>query len=604
VGHDHELRLSAGVNFAWQIAADEAIRARHQQIEPTDLLLGVCSVGKLLTPGVGKMLQADEAALALASAEWEELASRFRAAEISAVDMRRKIRAQLPPGNYAGPEREKVSRSEATVRIFEAAEQLASARSSAVIRLLDILSAILASDNVDHILQPAGVSIVRLRSACESVVGREALAVSETALAHGSGEPSLVRLQVTRGEAIVTESLDATVPVFSNSGAEAVAENRAATLSELCWQLASGSVDLMLQDALQRLMAAIPAARRGAILLSGKAGEMLLKAHVPAGAPAVSLTLVERAIATRSGLIWQRREDPTMSQVQSSSEAGIYAPLIWNNDTYGAICVDTSDAIPVFTPADLKLVVSVAHQVALLVANDELTSKLRRNATLLERLLTNFSPKTRSLLLTKAEQGKLRLGGVRSEVTILCSDIRGFTKLAAAMDADEVVDMLNAYLSVLVGCIFQNEGTVDKFIGDAILAVFGSPEPDVQQHANGLAAAMAMQDAIRRLNQERAARGEIVCEIGIGVHCGSVVHGFIGTHDRMEFTVIGDAVNKASRYCAAASAGEVIVSPELHQHVWKIAKAEAITIDTKHEGALPAYRVHRSAAVAGPAAKS
>src|SRR5207247_5442366 len=106
------------------------------------------------------------------------------------------------------------------------------------------------------------------------------------------------------------------------------------------------------------------------------------------------------------------------------------------------------------------------------------------------RLLANFSPKVRALLLEQAKLGKLRPGGVKSEVSLLFCDICGFTRRAAEMDAHDVVDMLNHYFQLIAAAIFQYDGTVDKFVGDAVLAVFGSPEPDPQHHQNALRAAI------------------------------------------------------------------------------------------------------------------
>ena len=162
-------------------------------------------------------------------------------------------------------------------------------------------------------------------------------------------------------------------------------------------------------------------------------------------------------------------------------------------------------------------------------------------------LLRQFSPQVAERLLR--HRGCLRLGGERSEVTVLCSDVRGFTNLTKDMDPDEVVEMLNAYFARLIPIIFAHNGTVDKYVGDAILAVFGSPEPDVQHHEKAVRAAVGMQAAMREVNTERTARGLTICGIGIGVHCGQVLHGFIGALERMEFTVLGDAVNRAARYC-------------------------------------------------------
>ena len=150
---------------------------------------------------------------------------------------------------------------------------------------------------------------------------------------------------------------------------------------------------------------------------------------------------------------------------------------------------------------------------------------------------------------------------------------------------------MNAYFSTLIQIIFTYDGTIDKFIGDEILAVFGSPEPDAKQHEKAVRAAWEMQAAMNTLNIERKTRGQVTCDIGIGIHCGEVLHGFIGSAERIEFTVIGDAVNRASRYCDGAGAGEVLISPEVYQRVWEIVTEERTIMKTKHEGNLTAHRV-------------
>jgi adenylate cyclase len=176
-------------------------------------------------------------------------------------------------------------------------------------------------------------------------------------------------------------------------------------------------------------------------------------------------------------------------------------------------------------------------------------------------------------------------------VVILESDIRGFTKLTAGMDTDDVMDLLNDYFSVLVDAIFKHDGTVDKITGDAILAVFGSPEPDALRHEKAARAALAMQSAMAEISAKRKRRGQATCTIGIGVHCGEVLHGFIGSNERMELTIIGETANWASRYCAGAGSGEILISPALHQRLWRFIDSELIAIETKHEGRLNAYRL-------------
>jgi adenylate cyclase len=219
----------------------------------------------------------------------------------------------------------------------------------------------------------------------------------------------------------------------------------------------------------------------------------------------------------------------------------------------------------------------------------QLREHLRKESNIKSHLLRQFSPKVADKLL--AHKGGVRLGGRRNEVTILNSDIRGFTNLARDMEPDEVVEILNEYWRVVVPVIFAHNGTIDKFMGDALLAVFGSPEPDPNQQQNGVRAALEMQTAIANLNETRKAAKLACCDFGIGIHCGQAVHGFVGTNDRMEFTVIGDAVNRTQRYCAAAAAHEILISPEVQKRVGGLVETELTKIQTKHEGELAAYRV-------------
>jgi adenylate cyclase len=351
-------------------------------------------------------------------------------------------------------------------------------------------------------------------------------------------------------------------------------------------------LEKLLQVTVEQLVAMIPSASRGAVLIKHPTtDELLLKAHVPVGEPSVSITLARRAIAQRQGFIWWRAKDPSVSQIANRMEAGMYVPLISKGEILGVACVDNSNRGPPFVAQDLRVMLAVAHHAAVAVAQTQLQADLRRGTTLLSRLLTNFSPKTREHLLARAHHGRLRLGGEHSEVVVLMSDIRGFTRLTANMDADEIVDLLNDYFSALVDAIFKYDGTVDKYVGDAILAVFGSPEPDELRHEKAIRAAMAMQAAMRDVSLARHLRGQVTCEIGIGLHCGEVLHGFIGSSDRMELTVIGEAVNWVTRYCKGAAPGEILISPALHQHTWSFIDTEFVSISSGRDEALSLYRL-------------
>ncbi len=407
-----------------------------------------------------------------------------------------------------------------------------------------------------------------------------------------SADTTLIDTHDTRLD--ISEMLDAAAPVFEPG--RPVDPNRAqalALLYELPLQFgAQAELDILFQTIIERLIEIIPAATRGALLLEDPtSGELLLKAHVPAGQPSVSMTLASRTMARRQGFIWREGLDPSRSQFLNRIKAGMYVPLIWKERVLGVACVDNSDGGTIFAADDLRLMLAVGHYAAMAAMQNQLQGELHRKSVLLSRLLTNFSPKLRETLLTRAAHGRLRLGGERSEVVILGSDIRGFTQLTSGMDTDDVMDLLNDYFSALVDAIFEHDGTVDKITGDAILAVFGSPEPDPLRHEKAVRAALAMQSVMTQVSETRRRRGQVVCAIGIGVHCGEVLHGFIGSNERMELTVIGEAANWTSRYCAGAEGGEILISPAVHQRLWRHIDTELITIETKHEGNLSAYRL-------------
>jgi len=375
--------------------------------------------------------------------------------------------------------------------------------------------------------------------------------------------------------------------------AEDSASRRLKMVCDLPFQFATKlKLESLLPAIVDQLVQMIPGGESWALVLRDPATDtLLLKAYQFVQRTYLSETLLRRAMSERKAFIWKKNVEVNISgsMAQSGMEIGMYAPLLWQGEALGAICAGTQSPHAVFTDDDVRLLVVVGQYAAMAVATHRLQEKLRRESVIKANLLRQFSPRVADELL--AQRGRLRLGGQRNEVTILNADIRRFTQLAQEMEPDNVVEMLNDYFGVAVPIIFSYRGTIDKFIGDAILAVFGSPEPDAKQHGNAIRAALEIQSAIKKLNVLRTARGEPVREFGIGIHCGEVVHGFIGTADRMEFTVIGDAVNRTARYCAAAAGGEVLISPEVHERVWQIADAEKAMIPTKHEGDFAAYRV-------------
>jgi len=338
---------------------------------------------------------------------------------------------------------------------------------------------------------------------------------------------------------------------------------------------------------LNRVVDLIPGALRGALLIFEPAsGKLALRASIPLDNPPISRTLIKRAISDANGFIWSAdgEEDLTKSIQRIGVRTGMYVPLLWQGSPMGVLCVDNPERSAAFCKEDLQFLVSVAHYAAAAVANQHLQVSLAQKNKTMEHLLANFSPKLRSTLLQKAQEGKLKPGGQKSQVTILLSDLRGFTRVSTGLPSETVVEMLNDYFSALVEVVFQYDGTVDKFMGDAILAVFGSPEIDPDHAMKAVRAAIGMQAAAERVNSRRKAAGLPYCELGIGLHTGEVLHGFIGAEERLEYTVIGDTVNKASRYCDGAKGGEIVFSPELFDALGGTVQATPSIIQTKHEG--------------------
>jgi adenylate cyclase len=159
----------------------------------------------------------------------------------------------------------------------------------------------------------------------------------------------------------------------------------------------------------------------------------------------------------------------------------------------------------------------------------------------------------------------LKLGGEKRTVTILMSDLRGFTALAERLEATEVVSMLNHYLSAMVEVIHRHGGTIDEIIGDAILVLFGAPVATEIDARRAVLCALGMQQAMEGVNDQNLQRGWPELEMGIALHTGEVVVGNIGSTKRSKYGVVGRTINITSRIESFTVGGQVIVSPTLVQ---------------------------------------
>jgi adenylate cyclase len=170
----------------------------------------------------------------------------------------------------------------------------------------------------------------------------------------------------------------------------------------------------------------------------------------------------------------------------------------------------------------------------------------------------------------------MALTGERREVTVLFCDVRGFTPLSERLSPEEVVLLLNDFYNLMIETTFKHDGTLDKFLGDAVMAVFGAPLAHPDHSARAIRTALAMQEGIVGLNERRARDGKEPIAVGIGVSAGEAVAGTVGTEDRMEYTVIGDSVNLAARLESNAKPGQILISQRTYERVRDLVDARPL----------------------------
>lgn len=203
-------------------------------------------------------------------------------------------------------------------------------------------------------------------------------------------------------------------------------------------------------------------------------------------------------------------------------------------------------------------------------AFNEMVEGLRQRDFIRDTFGRYVSPEVARMLL--ASPDALRLGGEKREVTILMSDLRGYTHFAAAADPAEVVRVLNEYLARMAAIVSAHGGTVNEFIGDAIFAIFGAPLAHPDHAERAAACAIAMQRAMADLSGDHAARGLPRFEMGVGVNSGEAVVGNIGSEQRTKYGVVGAAVNLAARVEGCSVGGQILLSPGTYERIREVAE--------------------------------
>jgi adenylate cyclase len=337
------------------------------------------------------------------------------------------------------------------------------------------------------------------------------------------------------------------------------------------------------QQAITFLVEQVPQASHGGMMVKEPTGHLSLRAYHPIDDPVVSLTAANKAMEQQEVILWKPNEGGEINI--SGLTSGVYLPCMWADNVTGVLYLHSDNTGSALTLDDLDMPLAVAHYLALASAYHDLETRLQHTLQLVSNFERLVGPHASSLLHHR--KGRIRLGGDFVEVTVVSADIRGFTKLSAKMSPDDVTDMLEDYFGHLVPVVSHHGGYVDNFIGDQILAVFEGET----QYLDAIVAALGMQNAMDQVNTQRTQQDQHIGQLGIGIHSGEIVRGFVGSTQRMVYTVIGDVVNRACRYSDGAGPAEVLISPEVFGHVAGRVHTEAANISTKHEGNWIAYRV-------------
>jgi PAS domain S-box-containing protein len=191
---------------------------------------------------------------------------------------------------------------------------------------------------------------------------------------------------------------------------------------------------------------------------------------------------------------------------------------------------------------------------------DDLTERkhLEAQRRLLERMV---SP----AVINQINLDSLQIGGKHADITILFADIRGFTSFSEKQSPEELVAILNHYLAAAVDAVLAEEGTVDKFLGDAVMAWFNAPLPQPDHTLRAVRAALALRTSVQALHAKLPPQGQL--SFGVGIHYGDVVLRLIGTEKRVEYTAIGDSVNTAKRIQENAAKDQILISLEAYENV-------------------------------------
>jgi len=332
------------------------------------------------------------------------------------------------------------------------------------------------------------------------------------------------------------------------------------------------NLDVLLEKIIMKAFDLIPA-DRGVILLmengvptpkiaktrDGKNEQIVLSKSI------LTEVVHHKASVLSSDATMDSRFSGAHSIIMQGIRSTMTVPLLHHDELLGIMHLDSMIATNAFAEKDLQIFGGIASQAAVAIHNSNLARTIEQEAKTRAQFQRLLSPN----LVDQVVQGKLQLekGGALSEITLLFSDIRGFTSMSESAAPQDIVRMLNEYFELMVDVIFKYEGTLDKFVGDEIIALFGAPVAVPQAELKAVQCALDMMKVLSEFNRTRVSEGLNEIKIGIGINTGMVVTGAIGSSRALQYTAIGDAVNTTSRLCSVAQPGQVILSDATYRKV-------------------------------------
>jgi adenylate cyclase len=292
---------------------------------------------------------------------------------------------------------------------------------------------------------------------------------------------------------------------------------------------------------------------------------------------AISRTAVRTAMEQRVILASQdASRDETLSASESVSVQGIgslaCAPLAGHEEVFGALYVDRRLGPEPFSDTDQQMLLVVAAQAAVAMEAARAREREAREAEA-RAVYARFMPE--HLIKELAEDpDKFQLGGVNRRLSVMFCDVRGFSRLAHGMKPEQVVEMLNVLFTELAAEIMGHQGTLNKYLGDGLMALFGAPVDSETHAVNAVSAAVAMQRSLRRVNEKLIERNLSTLSIGIGINTGEATVGVVGARLRSEYTAIGGTVNIAARVESLTTAGQILVTEATAQELQNRFKLE------------------------------